>query len=232
MFSLIRRISYSIIPRADRPWTDDGTVSYFPFHLASHQPDIYTWHLATSNAPQAGKKRRLSSTERERDPDCEESRKKKVRGDSVASSVPDPSQPPLPQAETAEVKYVTQGVNRVELTDAETDVLPETIPLPEEEAGELDEPTSSPAPPAGEAQEEPIEDHATDDVASSVNGDVDDSPIAAVVAEGSKVVDEGHEGAAGLVPDEEATVSRVAEPKERSDAGNDARNEDTPHNDD
>ena len=129
--------------------------------------------------------------------------------------------------ETAEVKYVTQGVKQVELTNTETAVLPEAIPLPEEEAGELDEPTSSPAPPA---QEEPIEDHATDDLASSVDGDEGDSATATVVAEEFKVVDEG----ARLAPDEEAVaVLHVAEPKvERFDAGNDAGSEDTPHNDD
>jgi len=202
----------------------------FLFHQASHRLDIHTCHhLATSNAPQTGRKRRLSSTERERDPDFEESSKKKVRGDSVASSVPDSGEPLLPQVETAELKDVTQGVKLVELTDTETVVLPETIPLPEEEAGELDEPSSTPASPAQEAQEELIEDHAADDFASSVNGDLDDS--ATLVAEESKVVDEGHE-VAGLGSNEEAAVLSVAEPKERSDAGNDAGNEDTPHNDD
>ncbi|KAF8886394.1 hypothetical protein CPB85DRAFT_1441946 [Mucidula mucida] len=54
MFGLIRRISHSVLPRADRPWDDD----------------------ATSNAPKShSRKRRLSSTEREDGP-------KKVRGDT------------------------------------------------------------------------------------------------------------------------------------------------------
>jgi len=50
-------------------------------------------------------------------------------------------------ADTKEVKDVTQGVKEVELEDKSEEVLvsgaaPETIPLPKEESGELDEPAS------------------------------------------------------------------------------------------
>lgn len=83
-----------------------------------------------------------------RDAEEEESRKKKVRGESVAGSAEEDgaaretSVTPLPQvkdAETEAVTEVTKGVNEVELEDKEH-AAPESIPLPEEESGELDEP--------------------------------------------------------------------------------------------
>jgi len=52
---------------------------------------------------------------------------------------------PLPQIDTKEVKEVTQGVKEVDLEEGSKDlpadgaVVPESIPLPEEAAGELDE---------------------------------------------------------------------------------------------
>ncbi|KAF9450042.1 hypothetical protein P691DRAFT_758559 [Macrolepiota fuliginosa MF-IS2] len=118
MFSLIRRISYSVIPRPDRPWEDDPT----------------------SNAPNTRRKRRLSSTEREATDvmDEEHSRKKKLRGDSesvenlgsddiVASPAEDASDITAAADEdvtvevhregSVEVKVVTRGVKGVELED-------------------------------------------------------------------------------------------------------------------
>jgi len=136
MFGLIRRISHSVIPRPDRPWADDPT----------------------SNAPQKGKKRRLSSTEPEPDADAEEAAKKKIRGESTASDAGSS------QLESKAVKEVTQGVNEVDLADAEAAVAPEAVPLPDEESDELDEPASeSTPPPEAEAEAE------VDDNASSVN---------------------------------------------------------------
>ncbi|KAK0460706.1 uncharacterized protein EV420DRAFT_1478455 [Desarmillaria tabescens] len=83
---------------------------------------------ATSNAPKTGRKRRFSTTERDVKDDPVNN--KKIRGDS-----------PVTTAETPlvdkEVKAVTKGVKGVELEDKEA--APESIPLPEEEPGELDE---------------------------------------------------------------------------------------------
>jgi hypothetical protein len=59
---------------------------------------------------------------------------------------------PTPQVDTQEVKDVTQGVEEVALdgkddgTPSANLVAPEGIPLPDETSGELDEPTSDPAP--------------------------------------------------------------------------------------
>ncbi|KAF9467136.1 hypothetical protein BDZ94DRAFT_1233309 [Collybia nuda] len=124
MFSLIRRISHSVIPRPDRPWADDPT----------------------SNAPQKGRKRRLSSTDRDLDPDMEQMNKKKVRGESVASSVTDVAHDGSSTLlhETEGVKEVTEGVKEVEITEI---MAPESIPLPAEEIDELDEPSSGDTPP-------------------------------------------------------------------------------------
>jgi len=213
MFNLIRRISYGVIPRPDRPWADD----------------------ATSNAPQKGKKRRLSSTERDPEPDAEESAKKKVRGDSVASSAPDTNQLVSPQVETAEVKYVTQGVEQVELTDAELVVVPEAIPLPDAEEGELDEVSATPPPP--QAAEESADDNATDDndIASSSNGDAEESAAVTVVAEEPEPSDEGKGVTviATVVDDGEKITSPIADPEELKkplEAPKEDAN-DTPYND-
>jgi len=138
MFSLIRRISYGVIPRPDRPWEDDPT----------------------SNAPRTRRKRRHSSTEREVELDAGQANKK-ARGDSETPSLADADAlfmgpPPVPQRDTSEVKEVTQGVKEVDLDGrdpsegpdhvdleaAKSTTLPESIPLPEEQAGELDQPGS------------------------------------------------------------------------------------------
>jgi hypothetical protein len=88
----------------------------------------------------------MSSTDRDLDPDMEQANKKKVRGESVASSVTDVahdgSSKLLP--ETEGVKEVTEGVKEVELTET---AAPESIPLPAEESDELDEPASAATPP-------------------------------------------------------------------------------------
>jgi len=126
MFKLLRRISVGVIPRPDRPWDEDPT----------------------SNAPRTSRKRRLSSAERD---DTDEGKAgKKVREDTASPSVVDADAPFLPGADTKEVKEVTQGVGEVELEDKSGEVLvgdaaPETIPLPEETSGELDEPASDDA---------------------------------------------------------------------------------------
>jgi len=84
MFKFIRRISTSVLPRPDRPWTDD----------------------ATSNAPTIGRKRRYSVTEREDDAESV-SRSKKARGDSMAVDENSPNgetSTPLSGEESAEEK--------------------------------------------------------------------------------------------------------------------------------
>ncbi|KAM6501091.1 hypothetical protein JOM56_004105 [Amanita muscaria] len=136
MFGLIRRLSYSVIPRPDRPWEDDPT----------------------SNAPHKPRKRRLSSSEPEdaipnrQVPGSStgyagESATKRARGEGASLSSPVGvdefggwSVPPDPQPsvhnnqdltppdsavesrqeqepETQDVKEVTQGVKEVELED-------------------------------------------------------------------------------------------------------------------
>ncbi|KAF9255850.1 hypothetical protein L218DRAFT_1081630 [Marasmius fiardii PR-910] len=135
MFGLIRRISGSIIPRPDRPWEED----------------------ATSNAPQVGRKRRRSSAGvGDEDPYAEtELSKKRVRGDTPLTQDGTPSSTPQP-ADSEGLKEVTKGVKEVELEDKEKtkgeektaeDIHPETVPLPEEVAGELDSSSIASTPP-------------------------------------------------------------------------------------
>ncbi|PPQ95895.1 hypothetical protein CVT26_015581 [Gymnopilus dilepis] len=178
MFGLIRRISYGVIPRPDRPWEEDPT----------------------SNAPQRRKKRRLSSTERpDVDADEEAANKKKARGES---GTPDADQrdatfltPPPPAAaststETQEVKEVTQGVKEVDLDgkdespssspaegDEQVVPAPESVPLPQEKSGELDEASSdaSTPPPANKEDELPSKSQTEDtekDVTPAAEEDV------------------------------------------------------------
>ena len=152
--------------------------------------------LATSNAPQIGRKRRLSSTERDAE-DEEQAHKKKAREDSATPSMANAEGEflvPAPRVDTQEVKAVTQGVEEVVLDGKDDEIpsaavaAPESIPLPDEHSGELDEPTSDGTPPLIESPsttveeppkvlaEEPTTIAADDssDVASSVGED--DSP--------------------------------------------------------
>ncbi|KAK7053034.1 hypothetical protein VNI00_004355 [Paramarasmius palmivorus] len=125
MFGLVRRISNSFIPRPDRPWEED----------------------ATSNAPKIGRKRRRSMTDREQDAPMDGSSKKKVRGDTpVVTATDGEGSTPAPQPETEAVKEVTKGVKGVELEDKDK-VEPESVPLPDEVAGELDSSSIASTPP-------------------------------------------------------------------------------------
>ncbi|KAJ4470658.1 hypothetical protein C8J55DRAFT_182989 [Lentinula edodes] len=166
MFGLFRRISNSVLPRPDRPWDDD----------------------ATSNAPKLGRKRRLSSTERDLGEDKEEqSRSKKHRGDTPqtslesstdATSVEEEDTGSTSQVDLEGVKEVTEGVKEVDLEDKqtvehsdeaevattsddsndETVVAPESVPLPEEVSGELDDTSSTASTPPAHTVDENAED--------------------------------------------------------------------------
>ncbi|KAJ6449706.1 hypothetical protein C8R47DRAFT_1171449 [Mycena vitilis] len=152
MFSLIRRFSGSVVPRPDRPWPEDPT----------------------SNAPRVGAKRRMA--DEDRDEDDEQARLKKVRGATAESQgdAGEGSSTPLPQAnETPDVKEVTAGVKEVELGE-KPQAVPESIPLPEEKAGELESDASSTAstpPPAGEPSDAPDDGHSPTIVPETASGD-------------------------------------------------------------
>ncbi|KAI0649941.1 aspartic peptidase domain-containing protein [Trametes meyenii] len=94
--AIIRRISSSFFPRPDRPWSED----------------------ATSTAPQIGRKRRLSTDEREERETTPSA--KKQRADPGSSERG--SSPARPEKETEEVKEVTKGVREVELEDGKAPV--------------------------------------------------------------------------------------------------------------
>jgi len=114
------------------------------------------------------RKRRLSISERD-DADDEQSGKKRVRGHSATPSVADadtPSLTPPLLPDTKEVREVTQGVKEVDLTEKKEqskvppggDAAPESIPLPDDEAGELEEPTEDSA----EGSSTPLEESEVD----------------------------------------------------------------------
>ncbi|KZT28200.1 hypothetical protein NEOLEDRAFT_903542 [Neolentinus lepideus HHB14362 ss-1] len=113
--NLVRRISGSFFLRPDRPWSDD----------------------ATSNAPQIGRKRRLSDADR--DEESYPSSTKRSKGGLVAEEERDES--PVPAKETQDVKDIRKGVKEVELEDKEELEKAAAIPLPEdkEEGSEKEE---------------------------------------------------------------------------------------------
>jgi len=121
--NLVRRISGSFFLRPDRPWSDD----------------------ATSNAPQIGRKRRLSDADR--DEESYPSSTKRSKGGLVAEEERDES--PSPAKETQDVKDIRKGVKEVELEDKEEGEAEKelekaaAIPLPEdkEEGSEKEEET-------------------------------------------------------------------------------------------
>ncbi|TDL19477.1 hypothetical protein BD410DRAFT_900181 [Rickenella mellea] len=99
MFKLLRRISGSITTRLDREWNDD----------------------ATSNAPQVGRKRRMSDDD---DEPYSSVSSKRARGspDAIAEEPEtDSSQPSTTPTgpETADVKEIRKGVKEVELVEKE-----------------------------------------------------------------------------------------------------------------
>ncbi|KAF4579456.1 hypothetical protein EYR40_000375 [Pleurotus pulmonarius] len=170
MFNLVRRISRSFIPRPDRPWEEDPT----------------------SNAPQIGRKRRLSTTELGDGPSDEERLTKRGRGalppvaveattentsrdDTREASPVSPPHGATPDQE--DVKEVTEGVKEVELEDKK-EIEPESVPLPVEVSGELDEVNATPA--EGSKDESKTEAE-NDDVASSRSSSVSPQSVEPVV---------------------------------------------------
>ncbi|ESK91685.1 hypothetical protein Moror_10659 [Moniliophthora roreri MCA 2997] len=143
MFGLVRRISSSLIPRPDRPWEED----------------------ATSNAPKIGRKRRRSTTDRDQGVGGDESTKKKVRGDTPVTPATEvngaEASSSTAQPDTEAVKEVTKGVRDVELEDKEK-LAPESIPLPEEVAGELDSSSIASTPPPESDPAEKVEENGVD----------------------------------------------------------------------
>ncbi|KAF9494300.1 hypothetical protein BDN71DRAFT_992367 [Pleurotus eryngii] len=148
--------------------------------------------LATSNAPQIGRKRRLSTTELGDGPSDEERLTKRGRGAfppvAVETTTENTSQNDTREASPVspphgaitnqeDVKEVTEGVKEVELEDKK-EVEPENVPLPVEVSGELDEVNATPA--EGSKDESKAEAE-NDDVASSRSSSVPLQPAEAVV---------------------------------------------------
>lgn len=121
----------------------------------------------------------MSSTERDVDEELDEQSRKKSRGDTPQTLAPSSTQATAsgetgstPQNDSEGVKEVTQGVKEVELQEKEkkdgitavaeeddlkadnSQVAPESVPLPKEVSGELDEGSSIASTPPAEATEE------------------------------------------------------------------------------
>lgn len=122
----------------------------------------------------------MSSTERDVDDELDEQSRKKSRGDTPQTLAPSLTEATAsedagsaPQNDSKGVQEVTQGVKEVELQEKEkrqdgatavveeddlkgdnVEVAPESVPLPKEVSGELDEGSSIASTPPAEATEE------------------------------------------------------------------------------
>ncbi|KAI8989140.1 hypothetical protein BD414DRAFT_507528 [Trametes punicea] len=113
MYKLIRRISSSFFPRPDRPWSED----------------------ATSTAPQIGRKRRLSTNEREERETTPSAKKHRAESEATPESERGQSPAAATGRETEEVKEVTKGVREVELEDGKPSALETTEGVADEKIG-------------------------------------------------------------------------------------------------
>jgi hypothetical protein len=152
------------------------------------------------------------SASEEPEPDMEQANKKKIRKESIASSVADTSEThdgpttPPPQVETREVKEVTQGVKDVEL---EAGSAPESIPLPDEESDDLEDSPSnnSTPPPTTQLQgDAAVEQSATGDVTCRDEPEVSEDTT---VTENATPVEKGQEAVEPSVLVVEEEVSDV-----------------------
>jgi len=129
MLKLLRRISSSIYPRPDRPWSED----------------------ATSNAPTIGRKRRLSDDEDDDVQDAGSTRKR--RGQIERQDTSELGELRVKGGETdLGVKEVTRGVKEVELEDKKEGSPADDGKSTAEEASEMPEDGSTVAPPIDPAQ--------------------------------------------------------------------------------
>lgn len=163
--------------------------------------------IATSNAPNTKRKRRLSNTERDLKDEDDQANKKKARGESSTPSVvdgEDASLVPVPQVDTAEVKEVTQGVDEVHLDGNDAKAVsegapaPESVPLPEESADELEEPPT----------DEPIFIDAEVTIKEDTGAEI------AVEEATSTVIDDASDVASSSAEDNEPELTQAVESKE------------------
>jgi hypothetical protein len=212
MFKLLRRISSSIYPRPDRPWSDD----------------------ATSNAPTIGRKRRLSDEDGDGDDarDAGSSRKRRVPLEREGTS----SELGELRAKGTEidpgVKEVTRGVKEVELEDkkegsatdddgkgtieeapttpegkTEPSVTPPHDPVPLPQVGD-DRPSTMP----NDDEEAPIV--PSEAIAEAPSNDSPEKPIAQVEDEKEST---DADAAPAVVNDEVARAAELVDPSPEPD---------------
>ncbi|KAF7762189.1 hypothetical protein Agabi119p4_8782 [Agaricus bisporus var. burnettii] len=181
MFKLIRRISYSVIPRPDRPWEEDPT-SNAPTRrkrrISSTEPE-------TTDEQERGKKKKRASSDD--DDDEEESNKEEDGEPHTTSTVCADNEDEVRREGSVEIKFVTEGVKEVELDDKtglateETTTNAESLPGTEtaaEEEGKDDDVKGKPDDTEDKSTQEdtvilpesiplPGEDDESDDLASS-----------------------------------------------------------------
>lgn len=117
MFKVLRRISSSIYPRPDRPWSDDGASRPFPSRSSRHLNEQPT---ATSNAPSIGRKRRMNDEDAD-EQEMGSTRKRRGQLERQDTSSSELGELGVKEVKGSEVdpgvKQVTRGVKEVELEE-------------------------------------------------------------------------------------------------------------------
>jgi len=117
MFKLLPRISSSIYPRPDRPWSEDGVP---PSSLSFLRDLIQYIPTATSTAPTIGRKRRISDEDDGGDDVRDAGSSRKRRAPLEREGMSELGELRVKGTETDPgVKEVTRGVKEVELEDKE-----------------------------------------------------------------------------------------------------------------
>lgn len=117
MFKVLRRISSSIYPRPDRPWSDDGVSRTFSLSIITTSHEEPT---ATSNAPSIGRKRRMDDEDAD-EQEMGSTRKRRGQVERQDTSSSELGELGVKEVKGGEadpgVKQVTRGVKEVELED-------------------------------------------------------------------------------------------------------------------
>jgi hypothetical protein len=211
MFKLLRRISSSIYPRPDRPWSDDGKSLLFVVFCGILYNIIPT---ATSNAPTIGRKRRISDEDGDDDDVRDAGSSRKRRAPLEREGTSDLGELRVKGTETdPAVKEVTRGVKEVELEDKKEGS------ATDDGKGTVEEASTTPED-EGESNIAPSHDPAQGDYRpSTVPNDDDEAPI---VPTETEAIAEVPANDSPDVRTPEEPLAQVEDEKESTDTAPDA----------
>lgn len=139
---------------------------------------MFSPHIATSTAPQIGRKRRLSTDEQEERETTPSAKKQRAELEEQAESKRDQS-PSQPGKETEEVKEVTEGVREVELEDGKVASTSHAVDGEAPAEGSTEEAAAVPLPDSPELKATITSENVANEGVSSAASDEDALPEAA-----------------------------------------------------